>query len=86
MKKIAVFNHKGGVSKTTTTFHLGWALSNIGKKVLIVDADSQCNLTLYALGFVKYENFYENENVNNINGALKPAYKSEPTLIKAIEL
>lgn len=85
MKKIAVFNHKGGVSKTTTTFHLGWALSNIGKKVILVDADSQCNLTLYALGFTKYANFYESGNQNNINDALKPAYKSEPNLIDAVD-
>lgn len=85
MKKIAIFNHKGGVSKTTTAFHLGWALSNAGKKVLLVDADSQCNLTLYSLGFVNYENFYESGNDNNINGALRPAYKSEPNLIKAVE-
>jgi cellulose biosynthesis protein BcsQ len=38
-KKIALFNHKGGVSKTTTTFHLGWMLAAKGKKVLMVDTD-----------------------------------------------
>ncbi|MGD1703721.1 ParA family protein [Dapis sp. BLCC M229] len=30
--KIALFNHKGGVSKTTTTFNLGWMLASKGKK------------------------------------------------------
>jgi len=44
-KKISLFNHKGGVSKTTTTFNLGWMLAEKGKKVVIVDADPQCNLT-----------------------------------------
>ena len=44
-KSICLFNHKGGVSKTTTTFNLGWSLAEQGKKVLMVDLDSQCNLT-----------------------------------------
>lgn len=50
-KSICLFNHKGGVSKTTTTFNLGWSLADLGKKVLIVDLDSQCNLTGLVLGF-----------------------------------
>lgn len=50
-KSICLFNHKGGVSKTTTTFNLGWSLADQGKKVLIVDLDSQCNLTGLVLGF-----------------------------------
>ena len=41
--KIALFNHKGGVSKTTTTFHLGWMLAAKGKTVILADADPQCN-------------------------------------------
>jgi len=44
-KSIALFNHKGGVSKTTTTFNLGWGLAEHGNKVLVVDLDPQCNLT-----------------------------------------
>jgi len=51
MKIISLFNHKGGVSKTTTTFNMGWMLANLGYKVLIVDADPQCNLTALALGY-----------------------------------
>lgn len=45
VKIIAVVNHKGGVGKTTTTVNLGAALSRLGKRILLVDMDSQQNLT-----------------------------------------
>ena len=44
-KNIVLFNNKGGVGKTTFLFHLGYALEKMGKKILFVDLDPQCNLT-----------------------------------------
>lgn len=44
-KVIAICNQKGGVSKTTTTANLGVGLVRAGKKVLVLDADPQGNLS-----------------------------------------
>ena len=46
---MTLYNHKGGVSKTTSTFNLASYLAECGKKVLMVDADPQCNLTEISL-------------------------------------
>lgn len=55
MIKIALFNHKGGVGKTTLTVNIADALSDLGKKVLIVDADPQCNVTSFYLNEMQLE-------------------------------
>lgn len=49
MKIISVFNNKGGVGKSTLTYHLGNALAELGHKVLMMDLDPQCNLTICAM-------------------------------------
>lgn len=49
MKSIAVFNNKGGLDKATLTYHLGYALAELGHKTLLVDLDPQSNLTLFGL-------------------------------------
>lgn len=49
-KVISILNYKGGVGKSTTAYNLGVALWILGKKVLMIDTDAQCNLSTL-LGF-----------------------------------
>jgi cellulose biosynthesis protein BcsQ len=87
--KIALFNHKGGVSKTTTTFNLGWMLASKGKRVILVDTDPQCNLTGMALGEeteddeARIQEIYNTHS--NIKTGLAPAFESQPRAIEAVD-
>ena len=45
-KVFSILTQKGGVGKTTTSIHLSDCFANKSKKVLLIDFDSQCNLTL----------------------------------------
>jgi cellulose biosynthesis protein BcsQ len=85
-KTIVLFNHKGGVSKTTTTFNLAWTLTDKGKKVLLVDGDPQCNLTGLLLGD-QFDDYYSSEGTmnNNIKDAVKVAFEGKPNPIREID-
>jgi len=62
MKILSVFNNKGGVGKTTLTYHLAHALSELGNKVLLLDADPQCNLTIYSIPVEDIHKIWEKED------------------------
>ncbi|MBW4787098.1 AAA family ATPase [Alcaligenes faecalis subsp. faecalis] len=62
MKTISVFNNKGGVGKTTLTFHLAHAFSEMGCRTLLVDLDPQCNLTILSMDADKLHEIWEVED------------------------
>lgn len=48
--KIGVYNRKGGIGKTHSCINIGACLALKGYKVLLLDADSQCNLSMFFFG------------------------------------
>ncbi|MEA5445567.1 ParA family protein [Gammaproteobacteria bacterium AB-CW1] len=86
MKLISLFNHKGGVSKTTTAFNLGWVLAEQGHKTLIVDADPQCNLTALVLDYnsvEEVEDFYADNPGCDLSAGLEPVMAGKLTGLSA---
>lgn len=83
-KRLVLFNHKGGVSKTTTVYNIGWMLA-AKYKVLLVDADPQCNLTSLLLrdDFEKYYIEIETKS-ENIKDGVSPAFSGKPIPISEI--
>lgn len=58
-KVLTVLNSKGGCAKTTVVINLGYELAQLGHRVLVVDADLQCNLTYsYQMDFNKEKSIY----------------------------
>jgi cellulose biosynthesis protein BcsQ len=90
MVKIALFNHKGGVGKTTLTINLADALADLGHTVLIVDADPQCNVTAFYMNEADLDNLIgesadEEEDGQTIWSAIKPVVRGKGG-VKEIEL
>ncbi len=65
LKVISVYHNKGGVGKTTTVTNLAAALRKKGKRILVIDLDSQANTT-FALGLVKFDD-EESDDIKDCN-------------------
>jgi len=73
--RLVLFNHKGGVGKTTLTVNLAYALAEAGKCVLLVDTDPQCSLSSFFLEekyLDKLLDDSESKNGNTLWTALQP--------------
>lgn len=78
MKIVSVFNNKGGVGKSTLSFHLACALSEMGKKTLMIDLDPQSNLTLQCISPEKLEELWTEEEpyIEDFQAALEESGES----------
>ena len=90
-KRIAIYNHKGGVGKTTLTVNIAYALTALKKKVLLVDSDPQCNLTSYLVDAGVVDDMLdasETSKGSTLWSAIKPVAEGvgEARLIKPLEV
>lgn len=88
--QIAFFNHKGGVSKTTSAFNIGWKLAELGKRVMLVDCDPQCNLTGLVLEYSQEDEYpfegRRDQPPRNIRDGLSPAFDARPVPLAPVQL
>lgn len=78
MISIAMFNNKGGVGKTTLLCNLASFLQKVhGKKVLVIDADPQCNSTTYVLDEDLFLDVYEAKEYFTISDLIPPLKRGQ---------
>lgn len=85
MKILSVFNNKGGVGKTTLTYHLAHSLSEAGNKVLVLDADPQCNLTIYSMPVEDIHAIWEEEDKCIEMGLEEFKKKTTPKILASLQ-
>jgi chromosome partitioning protein len=84
-KRLVLFNHKGGVSKTTTAYNIGWMLAS-EHNVLLVDGDSQCNLSSLILGDGFEQYYLEDETrLHNIKDGVSSTFQGRPVAITPVD-
>jgi cellulose biosynthesis protein BcsQ len=73
MKSIAIFNNKGGVGKTTLLANLASYLAlKKDRRVLIIDADPQCNVTQLMFSDAEVDKLYNDKNTFTIDKVIHP--------------
>lgn len=89
--RVAIFNHKGGVGKTTLTVNLASAIAEAGLKVLLVDTDPQCNLTTYLVDDAVIDDLLDNSDSpdgKTVWSALRPIVEGDggPKVVTTIQI
>lgn len=92
MKIVSVFNNKGGVGKSTLSYHVAYALSELGVKTLMIDLDPQSNLSLQCVSSEELEQIWnaEEDYIEDFQAAMEnhggtiEAFYEKPRTIHAI--
>lgn len=92
MKVISFFNNKGGVGKTTLTGNISaYFALEMGKRVLIIDCDPQCNITQFVLGDAKTIDLYwpkteakDDTKVKTVLDVVQPILDGDATINRAV--
>ncbi len=76
---LTVFNNKGGVGKTTLTYHLAQALGEMNRKTLLIDLDPQCNLTIFSVDMETIHDIWaaEDDFIDDFAAARNNIHKSQ---------
>ena len=74
-RSIAFFTNKGGVGKTTMACNIAHEMAKAGNRVLLIDADPQCNATIMTLG--KDAALRDRADPSTLVGALRPVTRGE---------
>ncbi len=80
VKKISLFNHKGGVGKTFLTVNIAARIASRGKRVALIDTDPQCNLTSFLIANEVVDKWLDKSDSaagETIWSALKPVVEAE---------
>jgi len=78
MKTIAMFNNKGGVGKTTLVCNTAnYYAKVLNKKVLLIDADPQCNSTISVMEDTEFEDVYYHKSKETIYNLIEPLFDGE---------
>jgi chromosome partitioning protein len=72
MKTIAFFSPKGGIGRTSLTYHLGFMFAELGRRVLLADLDPQANLSAMCLAEDRLDTIWSAAQQSTIAGAIEP--------------